>query len=119
MDKSINERVRVLRNALGLSGENFGAKLGITRMAISKIENSKTGVTKANIMAICHTFNVNEEWLLTGKGEIFSPEPSNKVEELKELYSLTDFQTDIIKAYLNLSPDEKAVIDKFLKSCIK
>lgn len=69
----MNERVKELRKFLGLSGEKFGEKLGITRGAISNIENGSRNVTEQVVKSICREFGVNEKWLRTGEGEMFVP----------------------------------------------
>lgn len=69
----LNERVKELRKFLGLSGEKFGEKLGVTRVAISNIENGNRSVTSQMFKSICREFGVNEEWLRTGEGEMFVP----------------------------------------------
>ena len=68
----MNERVKELRTALGLSTEKFGAHVGVTRSAISRIENGVVNVTEQMQKSICREFNVNEEWLRNGTGEMFN-----------------------------------------------
>lgn len=68
----MNERIRELRKLLGLTLEKFGAPLGVGKTAISKIENGDRGVTDQMIKSICREYNVNEEWLVHGTGEMFS-----------------------------------------------
>ena len=68
----MNERIRELRKSLGLTLEKFGAPLGVGKTAISKIENGDRGVTDQMIKSICREYNVNEEWLVNGTGEMFS-----------------------------------------------
>lgn len=67
----MNERVKELRNYLGLSAEKFGSRLGVTRSAISRIENGIVNLTDQMQKSICREFNVNEEWLRNGTGEMF------------------------------------------------
>lgn len=67
----MNERIKQLRKELNLSGTEFGESIGLKRAAISKIETGTTGVTEQVIKSICREFNVNEEWLRNGTGEIF------------------------------------------------
>lgn len=67
----MGERVRELRKVLGLSGEKFGIKIGVKKSAVSKIEGGLVGLSEQNILAICREFNVNEEWLRYGTGEMF------------------------------------------------
>lgn len=68
----MNERVKELRNALGLSAEKFGSKIGVTRSAISKMELGVCNISEQSIISICREFNVNEEWLRNGTGEMFN-----------------------------------------------
>jgi hypothetical protein len=67
----MGERVKELRTVLGLSGEKFGEKIGVKRSAISDIERGRNNLSEQNILAICREFNVNEEWLRYGTGEMF------------------------------------------------
>ena len=68
----MNERVKELRDALGISAEKFGARVGVTRSAISRIENGTVNVTSQMVVSICREFNVREEWLRNGTGEMFN-----------------------------------------------
>ena len=68
----MNERIKELRLKLGLSQEAFGAACGVTRSNICVIESGRRNVTRQMVVAICREFNVSEEWLLTGSGEMFN-----------------------------------------------
>lgn len=65
------ERIKELRKYLQLTLEKFGEKLGVGKTAISKIENNERGVTEQMVKAICREFDVNEDWLRTGEGNMF------------------------------------------------
>lgn len=67
----MNERVKELRAALGLSAEKFGSRIGVTRSAISKMELGVCKISEQSIISICREFNVNEDWLRNGTGEMF------------------------------------------------
>ena len=67
----MNERIKELRKALGLTLEKFGEKLGVQKSAISKIERGENGVAEPMFKSICREYNVNENWLRTGEGEMF------------------------------------------------
>lgn len=69
---TINERIRDLRrDGLGLTLEEFGARVGVSRAAMSNIENGARSVTDQMFISICREFNVRPEWLLDGSGEMF------------------------------------------------
>lgn len=67
----MNERIRQLRKSLGLTLEKFGEPLGVKKNSLSQIENGINGLTEQLLKAICREWNVNEEWLRTGEGEMF------------------------------------------------
>lgn len=115
----MNERIKELRKTLGLSGEKFGESLGLTKMAISNIENGRYNVTDQTIKFICLSYNVNENWLRTGDGSMFNQSCDGFFSDLKKQYSLTDFQINLVKNYLDLTDKERASIDNFITSCAK
>lgn len=67
----MNERIKELRKALKLTQTEFGDKLGITHSAIAHFEHGTVNMSPSTIKSICREFNVNEEWLLNGTGEMF------------------------------------------------
>lgn len=67
----MNERIKELRKLLGLSQEEFGKKLGVTRGAITNIELNKTEPKPLFVDLICEVFDVNKEWIEEGKGNTF------------------------------------------------
>ncbi|MBO5155305.1 MAG: helix-turn-helix transcriptional regulator [Eubacterium sp.] len=68
----MNERIRELRKYLGLTLEKFGEPIGVKKSTLSSMENGASGVTTQMIKSICREYNVNEEWLVNGTGEMFS-----------------------------------------------
>ena len=79
MDILISQRIKELRNTLELTQKNFADKLGITNAHISKIEKGKTSPSDALIKLISKEYDVNENWLKFGIGDMFKEmEPSNE-----------------------------------------
>ena len=74
---AINERFKAARKECGKSQESWGAILGITRAGVCDIEAGRRSVTEKHIKllsvdSIDGKF-LSEEWLRTGKGEMFIP----------------------------------------------
>jgi len=67
----MNDRIKELRKALGMSQEELGGRLGVTNTAISGYESGRRNLTDQMVISICREFNVNENWLRTGEGEMF------------------------------------------------
>ena len=63
-------RIKVLRQSLGLTQQEFADRIGIKRGAIANYEIGRN-ISDVVINSICRTFNVNEHWLRTGEGEMF------------------------------------------------
>lgn len=67
----MNERLKKLRKTLDLTQQEFADKLGIKRNTVAQYEIGRNEPIDAVILSICREFNVNEEWLRTGEGEMF------------------------------------------------
>lgn len=67
------ERLKNIRKHFNLTMEKFGNRLGVTKMTISRLESGSNNLTEQMTKSICREFNVNEEWLRTGEGEMFLP----------------------------------------------
>ena len=68
----MNERIKELRKTLCLTLEKFGERVGVKKSALSLVENGKNNVSDQLFFSICREFNVNEDWLRTGEGEMFN-----------------------------------------------
>lgn len=67
----MKERLKKLRKTLDLTQQEFADKLKVPRNTIGGYEVGKSNPSVAVISLICTKFNVNEEWLRTGNGEMF------------------------------------------------
>lgn len=114
----MGERVKELRKALGLSGEKFGEKIGLKRNSLSQIETGKNNLSEQNILAICREFNVNEDWLRYGTGEMFKDmtldeEIISFIGEVQWDASNT-FKKRFISAIAKLNEEEWKVLEKII-----
>lgn len=110
-----NERVREIRKSQKLTLEAFGARLGVGKTAISKIEKSERGLTEQMKKAICREFNVNYDWLEYGDGEMFSNLPKSILGDLCSVYGCDDDDRKLIEAYLECDPDVRTAIKLYIK----
>jgi len=79
---NIGDRIRELRQALGLSQTEFAERLGKTRRTIQHWESGNITPPDNVLRLIEQTFSVNPEWLRHGKGEMFKPKPKSNLEFL-------------------------------------
>lgn len=114
----MNNRVNKVRLALDLSMDKFGSRIGLTRSAISKIESGSSKPSEQTIVSICREFNVNEEWLRSGTGEMFKEIVGND-EIATYVYGLLQEEDtpmnaliiEIMRTYYKLDSKSQAVID--------
>lgn len=113
----MNKRIKELRKSLNLTLEKFGERLGVTKMTISRLENGVNSVTDQMFKSICREFNVNEEWLRTGEGEMFVKLNRGALAARivgNALTSDDEFIKNTFIALGELSPDEWKVIKKIV-----
>ena len=112
----MNKRLKELRNKLGLTLEQFGKRVGITRSAVGRIEKGERSVTEQMFLAVCREFNVNESWLRNGEGEMFKE--MDLEDELMQWAGKTlssesdDFKKRFVRMLSKLSVDEWDLLAK-------
>lgn len=117
----MNERIKELRIALNLTQDAFAKRLGVKRNTIGNYETGNRVPSDQSIFSMCREFNVNEEWLRTGTGEMFND--LSQDEELayivgQALPQADDFVKDTFIALGRLSQeftaDDWKVVKKFV-----
>jgi len=67
----MKDRIKKIRKELDLTQQEFAERIGSKRNTIAKYETNTNVPSAAVISLICREFNVNENWLRTGEGEMF------------------------------------------------
>ncbi len=105
----MKERIKELRRHLGLTQQEFAAKIRIDRSAIANYERGTRAPGNTVIDQICQKYGVSEEWLRTGEGPMLIEQ--TKEEELTQFFDkvLSDtpgsFRRNLVSALARL--DEK------------
>jgi transcriptional regulator with XRE-family HTH domain len=107
MAETINQRVKQVREALELSQRNFSLVLSLSHSYIGGIESGVRDVNGRIIKLIASEFGVDETWLTTGKGEMFTRNPDEKFTKLVGLFKelpahYQDFIYQIIEILLKM-----------------
>jgi HTH-type transcriptional regulator/antitoxin PezA len=74
----MNERLRKLRKSLDMTQQNFGARISVKGNTVAQWESGRNEPSDSAISLICREFNVNEDWLRTGNGEMFVKDSSDE-----------------------------------------
>ena len=94
----VGNRIVELREAFGITQ----AKLHLN--AISRIERGVVRLTEKNAKMICAIYPVNEEWLLSGEGEMISEDRIDR---------------ELTEKYRKLAPDMREIIDRMMELLIE
>lgn len=68
----LGQRLKAVRLSLEMTQKEFGEELGVRQNTIAVIESGKRNTSDQLILSVCRDFNINEEWLRTGQGEMYS-----------------------------------------------
>lgn len=112
-------RIREIRKTLNLTQEQFSSKLGVKRSAISQIEKGFNQISDQMVKSICLAYNVNENWLRTGNGEMFIETKDSFLDSISKQFNLEELDVKILESYIDLPPEKRQVIKDYLKSLNK
>ena len=119
----MKDRFKELRKELNVTKQEFADKLKISRNFVAQIEMGSKVPSDRTIDDVCREFNVNEEWLRSGTGEMFQPE--NKNDEISKLFgnvlksSDDDFKYRLINALAKLDDSGWDNLEKLLDMIYK
>ncbi len=109
----ISERLKAVRKKIGKTQQELADALNLKQNTIATYEMGRTTPSDRTIADICRLYNVNEDWLRTGEGNMFIELAPD--EELENIFDKIHFSGDetiraIIRTYWALSDRDKAVV---------
>lgn len=117
----MKERIKELRKSFGLTQQKFADRLGLKRQTIAAYEIGNIEPSDSTILLICKEFEINENWLRTGKGEMKAPinEDDRYSHNLSKL-AMTDDETIIrwVNMIAETNPDALKEIENFMKKLL-
>lgn len=109
----LSNRISQVIDTLGLKKTVFAEKLNVSQAFVSQMCSGVKQPSDRTIADICRTFDVNEEWLRTGEGEMFVQKTRD--EELAAFFGdVLSGQLDevrFISALARLSADEWELLE--------
>ena len=121
----MKERIKELRKYLGLTQAEFGSRMNVKGSTIANYELGRNEPADHIVSLIVREFNVSEQWLRTGEGDMFVTRPPD--EELAEIFGilLTDdspesrIKRSVINSMLRAGPEFWDVIADIAESLAK
>ena len=117
----MNERIKELRKSLGPTQLEFGEQVGVKANTIGNYEIGLRTPSDAVIRAICREFNVNENWLRTGEGEMFNPQDEKLAAFIGSLVAddSDPFKRRMVELLADLTPEEWKLLEKMAERLTK
>jgi transcriptional regulator with XRE-family HTH domain len=84
---TVNDRIRQARKILKLSQAQFARAIFISNGYIAELECSHKKANDRIIHLISLTFGVSQNWLKTGKGDMFYKTPDEKLKRMISLFN--------------------------------
>lgn len=119
----MHRRIAQIRNEVNLKQDEFAEKIGLTKNFISLIETGKRTPSDRTIKDICREFDVNEEWIRTGEGEMFidNTREMELARLTKKLLADQDeaYTSRLISALVKLNTDQWELLAKISEEMLK
>ena len=118
----MNERIRALIKALKIKQAEFAQRLGVSRPFVSELCSGAKNPSDRTITDICREFGVNEHWLRTGEGEMFSR--LSREEEIAKFMTTvirdpdSEFQRRFLETMAKLEPAQWKLMEQMLDNLI-
>lgn len=113
--ETISARISLVIKESGLTKTAFAKKINISQPHISKIALGESVPSDRTIADICREFNVNEDWLRTGRGDPYIQ--LSRDEELAQFFGEVmkgedpDFRRRLLSVMSRLTTDEWALLE--------
>lgn len=118
----IHERLIALRETLGMKQGKFASGINRAQSTYAGYELGIANIPDRTILDICRVYNVNEEWLRNGTGEMFKEQAATDevlAEEFGKLLAGDDeFTKKLFLKYLQLPPEYKTAFREFLEQLV-
>ena len=85
----MKDRIKQLRKELKLTQQGFADRIGVKQNTVATYEIGRNPPNDTVINLICREFDVNENWLRTGEGEMFR--------KLTRDEQIADFVADVLR----------------------
>jgi transcriptional regulator with XRE-family HTH domain len=86
LDSTVKDRIKEIRRTMGLSQREFADRIHVSTSHLAGMELGDKAVNERTALLICFVYGVDEHWLKTGEGTIFSGGNDQNTVKAMELY---------------------------------
>lgn len=99
---ALSDRIKEVREAVGLNQIDFAKRIGIGSSGMSKLESGSNTPSEQTLRLICSEFGISRQWLEFGEGEMH-PDPPGWVEMVSRVMrGDNDFAKQIMASFCAL-----------------
>lgn len=115
----MNQRIEYVVKQSGLTKAAFAKKLSVSAPYVTMMCSGAAQPSDRTISDICREFGINENWLLTGEGDM--KEPRTKEEEIADLVGQalngsSEFKLAVIKMICSRTDKELETLEAALRN---
>lgn len=114
LNDEIGYRIGLLIDALGMKKVRFAERINIDQSYVTQLTSGKRNPSDRTISDICREFNVREEWLRNGSGEMFLDFTEDEFAKAAAMLSNDAFVRSLIVEYWKLDDDSKKLFRDFI-----
>lgn len=120
---TISARIAAVIKASGLTKTAFAERLNVSQSFVSRLAVGASVPSDRTIADICREFNVNEHWLRTGEGEMFST--LSREEEITRFAMEiirdpdSEFQRQLLTTMTRLEPAQWKLMEQMLDQLLQ
>ena len=119
----MNKRIEEIRKHNKLSRAAFGERIGVSGDVINNLERGRVELKDHIFKLICMEYNVSEDWLRTGMGEMLLPESRDDeiarftANLLKE--ESDSFKNRLVSTLAKMSEEEWEMLERKMREILR
>lgn len=112
----MHERIREIRDSLGLTRAEFGKRLGVSGDVINNLERGRVEPKEMIIKLICKEFGVSYQWIVNGNGEMNDSDESEAQEIVDSVMTGdNEFAKKVLVAFARMSEEKWKLIREIIE----
>ncbi len=116
----MKNRIKLIRKNSNLTQSEFAKRLGTVQNTITGYETGRRNPSGSAITLMCREFNINEDWLRDGTGEMYRTDFDDNFQAVMEDIGANDPKArQFILDYWHLSNSDKELFRRFVNKFLK
>ncbi|MCL2035995.1 MAG: helix-turn-helix domain-containing protein [Oscillospiraceae bacterium] len=92
VDEGLRKRFKEVRATLGLTQRRFASRIAVSTSYVTGMERGNKKISERTIRQLSREFGINEHWLVTGEGEMYSGDDDDS------------YQAELVSLFRSLHP---------------